>query len=367
MKISRVGASIAAATALVLGLSACSSNNPSASSSSSASGTQLQGSLSGAGSTAQEAAVTAWTKGFSSVQPNVQVQYNPVGSGSGRTSFLAGQTAFAGSDASMTADEYTKSKAICGPNGAINIPVYISPIAIAYNLPSVKTPIKLDADTIAKIFSGKITTWNDPAIASQNAGVTLPSTKITPVHRSDESGTTENFTDYLSQAAPSSWPDKKAQKWPAAYKGESAQGTSGVVSLVKSTEGAVVYADSSAVQDLQSASVKVGNDYVAHTAEAAAKVVQVSQRVGGGAPGDMAIKLDRKTTEAGAYPIVLVSYQIYCTEYKDQNTGNMVKAFGKYVVSQDGQKTAAAAAGNAPLSQALTDEATKAIDAIKVG
>jgi len=372
VKITRVGASVAAATALVLGLSACGSNNNSsaqpttsgAASESSAAG-NLTGTLSGGGASSQSSAMDAWIEGFKSVQPGVQVQYNPVGSGAGREGFLAGQYVFAGSDSAMDNDEWEQSKSVCGTDGAFHVPAYISPIAIAYNLPSVTEPLKLDADTIAQIFAGKITTWNDPKIAATNEGVELPDTKITPVHRADESGTTDNFTDYLSQAAPDSWPDEASQTWPAAYQGESAQKTSGVVSLAQSTEGAIVYADASAIGSLASVSVKVGNEFVAFSPEAAAKAVSTAEKVGGQAPQDMAVKLDRTTTEAGTYPVVLVSYHIFCSTYKDQATADLAKAFGTYVLSADGQQAAADAAGSAPVAGETETEAIAAIESIK--
>lgn len=363
MSMKKLATPLALFTASALALTGCASNNPTsgAPAASGAAGA-LSGSISGAGASSQEQAMTAWSTGFKAVQSGVTVQYNSVGSGSGRKNFLAGQVAFAGSDAALKTDEYEASKALCGPQGAFSIPAYVSPIAIAYNLKDVKG-LKLDADTAAKIFKGTITSWNDPAIAALNAGVTLPATKITVVHRSDDSGTTENFTDYLAQAASTVWTDAKAQKWPIAGQ-ESAQGTSGVVKLITATDGAVGYADESAVGALGTAQVKVGDAYVGPSAAGAAKAVELSKPVGGQAANDMAVKLDRKPTDSSAYPIVLVSYHIFCTTYKDAATATMVKAFGKYVVSDAGQKAAAAAAKNAPLSAKLSADAAAAIDKI---
>lgn len=366
MKISRVGASVAAASALVLGLSACSNSNQAAAPTPGASSGNLTGTLSGGGASSQESAMTSWIDGFRAVQPGLTVQYNPVGSGAGRTGFLNGQYLFAGSDSALNAEEWAKSKSLCGPDGAFQVPAYISPIAVAYNLPSVKENIKMDADTIAKVFNGTISTWNDPAIAAQNAGVTLPATKITPVHRADESGTTKNFTDYLSKAAPVAWPAAAAEAWPATLSGESAQGTTGVVSLAQSTEGAITYADASAVGTLGTVAVKVGGEFVEFTPEAAAKTVATAKKIGGLAPQDMGVKIDRTSTEAGTYPIVLVSYHIYCTTYKDQATVDNVKAFGSYVLSEAGQQTAAGSAGSAPIAGATETEALAAVASIKV-
>ena len=245
---------------------------------------------------------------------------------------------FAGSDAYLD-DESGSGPEGCGPDGAMDIPVYVSPIAVAFNLPGINE-IKMDAETIAKIFRGEITKWNDQAIASQNQGVDLPDTSITVVHRSDKSGTTENFMDYLSAAARKVWTDKASGDWPAELKGENAKGTSGVVSTTSATNGAMTYADASAVGDLGTVKVKVGNEYFAHSPEAAAKAVEVATPVEGRDAMDMSLNLDRKTEESGTYPIVLVSYHIVCSTYADQDTVDLVKAFGSYVISEDGQKTA---------------------------
>ncbi len=370
MKISRAGALVAVLTTAAIGLSACGADEaptpPQGGGSEAPAETQLSGTLTGGGASSQEAAMTGWIQGFNTVQPNLQVQYNPVGSGSGREGFLAGQYTFAGSDGIMDEEELTASQEICGPDGAFHVPAYISPVAVAYNLPDVSEAIKMDAETIAAVFAGKVSTWNDEMIASQNEGVELPDTPITVVHRSDPSGTTENFTDYLTAAAPENWTYDVVEDWPSEIAAENASGTSGVVSLATSTEGAIVYADASAIGQLSTVAVKVGEEYVEYSAEAAAKAVETADRVEGAAENDMAVELDRTSTEAGTYPIVLVSYHIYCNAYADQEVVDQVKAFGSYVVSQEGQQSASDAAGSAPLSQALTDEATASIEGITV-
>lgn len=319
----------------------------------------VSGTLIGGGASSQEAAMTAWVEGVKAENPELTVQYDPVGSGSGREGFLNGQYSFAGSDAAMDEEELTKAQEICGPDGAFHVPAYISPIAVAYNLPDVSDPIKMDAETIAKVFSGEIKKWNDEAIASQNEGVELPDMDITPVHRADDSGTTENFTAYLTEAAGDAWAPGEIETWPEDLGGESAQQTSGVVSLTQQNEGAITYADASQVGELSTISVKVGDEYVPYSAEAAAKMVDASE------PGEAgSIKLNRASTEAGVYPIVLVSYHIYCNKYDNQETVDLAKAFATYVVSEQGQADAEAAAGNAPISQTTRDAAMKNIEAI---
>ncbi|MDY6056034.1 phosphate ABC transporter substrate-binding protein PstS [Micrococcus sp.] len=366
MKALRFGRSAAVLSVAAIALTACSSagNNGDNAAGSQGSGSQgttseVQGQLRGAGATSQESAMGAWTNGVTSVAPNLQVQYSPDGSGSGREKFLNGAVAFAGSDSAMKSDELEKSKEVCGDQGAFHVPAYISPIAIAYNLPGVDQNIKMDAETIAKVFKGEISAWNDEAIASQNPGVELPDTTITVVHRSDESGTTKNFVSYLSEAAPEAWTYEVAEEWPSDITAESAQGTKGVVGQVSNTEGAITYADASAAKDLGNVDVKVGDEYVALSSEAAAKMVDASE-----ANEDGSVKINRGTSEAGVYPVVLISYHIYCNQYPTQDQADMVKAFAEYVVSADGQTTAHDTAGNAPISDTTREAAMKRIEAI---
>lgn len=369
MKVSRTAQIAAVLSVAALSLSACGSDNATGttagSGGSSSEGNDVTGTLTGIGASSQKAAMDAWKSGFESSHANAKVQYSPDGSGAGRKAFLAGGAQFAGSDAYLTDEEYESSKKVCGPEGAINIPAYVSPIAVAYNLKGVDD-LKLDAATIAKIFKLEITNWNDPAIAAQNEGVKLPDTKITVVHRNDESGTTENFTQYLAAAAQDVWTYPESGDWPSDLQSENAKGTAGVVSTTTSTPGAITYADASAVGKLGTASVKVGEEYTKLSAEAAAKAVETADPVSGRTDVDMSLKLKRDTTESGAYPISLVSYHIYCSTYQDQKTVDLVKAWGNYVVGTEGQQAAADSAGNAPLSDSLMKKAHEAIDSIKV-
>lgn len=372
VKVIRFGRTAAVFAVGALALTACGSDNATnpgatggATGTSSAAGGNVTGTLTGAGASSQKSAMEAWAAGFESANSGAKVQYSPDGSGAGRKAFLAGGTQFAGSDAYLKDEELESAKEVCGPEGAFDVPAYISPIAVAFNLEGVKE-LNLDAPTIAKIFRGEIKTWNDQAIASQNEGVELPATAITVVHRSDESGTTENFTEYLSAVAKDVWTDEASGDWPAAIVAENAKGTSGVVSTTTSTDGAITYADASAVGDLGTVKVKVGEEYVPYSPEAAAKAVEVAEPAEGRGDLDIALDLKRDTTESGAYPIVLVSYHIYCTTYKDQETVDLVKAFGSYVLSEEGQAAAAESAGSAPLSESLSEKALKSIEAIKV-
>ncbi len=371
VKLNRIGSAAAVLTVAALALTACGSDSPTASAGTGASATgatsgAVSGTLTGSGASSQKSAMEAWKAGFEAANAGTMVQYSPDGSGAGRKAFLAGGAQFAGSDAYLKDAEIEASKQVCGPEGAFNVPAYVSPIAVAFNLPGVES-LNLDAPTIAKIFKLEITKWNDPAIAAGNPGVTLPDTAITVVHRNDESGTTENFVDYLAAAAKDVWTYDVSGDWPKELASENAKGTSGVVATTTGTEGAITYADHSAVGKLGTVNVKVGSDYTKISSEAAAKAVEAATPVAGRGTLDMSLDLKRDSTEAGTYPIILVSYHVFCSTYKDQSTVDLVKAFGEYVLSDAGQKEAATSAGNAPLSAKMSEAATKSVESIKVG
>ncbi len=326
-------------------------------------GGSVSGALVGAGASSQEAAMQGWRAGYTSVQPGVTVNYDPVGSGGGREQFLTGGVDFAGSDAPLDEEELAQAEERCETSGVFELPNYISPIAVAYNLEGVEE-LNLSPSTIAGIFDQKITSWDDPAIAEDNPDAGLPAIAITPVNRSDESGTTENFTEYLAAAAGEAWPHEPSGDWPVAG-GEAAQGTSGVVQAIGAGNGTIGYADLSQVGELSVARIGVGEEFVEPTAEAAAAVVENSETLEGRGEFDFAIELARDTTEAGQYPIVLVSYHIGCIEYEDATTAELVADFMRYVVSEEGQAAAAEVAGSAPVSDALREQAMTAVDAIR--
>lgn len=368
MKVLHLGRAAAVVTVGVLALTGCGTDNVvnpgNAAPPASASGATATGTLTGTGASSVSAAMDAWKAGFEAAHDGAKIQYSPEGSGAGRKALIAGAVQFAGSDAYLKDAELAAARETCGPDGAIDVPWYISPIAVAFNVEGVKS-LKLDAATLAKIFRGEIKTWNDPAIAAANPDVTLPATAITPVHRSDNSGTTENFTDYLAAAAKDIWTDKKSGDWPAVLPGENAKGTSGVVKTVTETPGAITYADDSAVTaKLGKAELKVGSAYVPVTAEAAAKAVDAATVVPGRNANDLSLQLDRTTTVAGAYPAVLVSYGIFCAHYPDAATADLAKAFGTFVLSAEGQAQAAEAAKSAPLSPRLAEKARAAVESI---
>lgn len=367
--------SIAALSGIVMlaSVAACGDNTAattdnSSSSDSTSKSTPISGNFSGAGASSQQAAVEAWIAGFQGTNPEAKIAYNPSGSGAGVQTFLTGATAWAGSDKALADDEVEQSKSVCTEGTAFDVPVYISPIAVVFNLKGVSDAgkhINMDAATIAKIFDGKITKWNDPAIADQNKDLKLPDTAITVVHRSDKSGTTQNFVSYFKDVTPDNWTYDLSENWPNEV-GQGAKGTSGVISTVKQADGTIGYADFSQVGDLGTVAVKVGDKYNEISAEAGSKVIGDSKQ-NDTVKGDnrIVIKINHATEAEGAYPIVLVSYDIVCPAYKDTKQAEFAKAWLTYVTSDEGQKAAQDAAGTAPLPSSLKSEITKSIEAIK--
>jgi phosphate transport system substrate-binding protein len=355
----RTSATAAAALTLALGLTACGAANEGGGGPGGDS--ELTGTLNSGGASSQEAAVAAWKKAFQSANPDVTVNYDPVGSGGGREQFISGGLDIAGSDAYLDDEELTKARERCSSD-VVEVPTYVSPIAVIYNLDGVDE-LNLAPKTIGGIFEGTITSWNDPAIKADNPEAELPATKITPVHRSDDSGTTENFTDYLDQASEGAWTGGKNKAWPVKG-GEAAEGTSGVVAAVTNGKGTIGYADASQAGELGAAHVKVGDEFTEVSPEAAAKVLDASTQVEGRAATDIAIDIDRKVTEAGVYPIVLVTYQIACQTYDDKAKADLVKGWLTYVASPEGQEAAAKDAGSAPLSEAIAEKVKAAVDSI---
>ncbi|MDF2575826.1 MAG: phosphate transporter substrate-binding protein PstS [Agromyces sp.] len=366
MKISRIAQVGAVAAVAALALAGCAANETPSGDTTDAPESTLSGEIAGGGSSAQEVAVQAWTAGFQTANPDVTITYDPSGSGAGRESFQAGAFPFAGSDRAFTIEEVEAGPfdGCADGSGIIELPTYISPIAVIFNVEGVDS-LNLDAATIAGLFAGTITNWNDPAIAALNAGVTLPDLAVTPVHRADDSGTTENFTDYLFQAAGDVWTSEPDGVWPLSS-GEAAQGTSGVVSAVAGGNGTIGYADASraAEEGLATAAVQVGDEFVEYSPEAAAAIVDESPFEEGRGEGDLAIELARTSDAAGVYPIVLVSYMIACQEYADAAVAPIVKGYLQYVASAEGQDAAAAAAGSAPISDSLREQVNAAIDLI---
>ena len=319
------------------------------------------GTLNGEGSSAQKNAIDQVTQaGYQAQCTDATINYNATGSGAGRKQFTSGQVDWAGSDSALKEEEVAAATARCEGNQAWNLPMVAGPIAIAYNVDGVDDLV-LDAATAAKIFSGTITTWNDPAIAALNPDATLPSTAISVFFRTGTSGTTENFTKYLHAAAPEAWTAEGNQEW--AGKGEGREGSAGVAQAVAGAPGGITYVEWSYAQDnnLAVAQIDNGSGAVELTGESAGKTVATATQTGTG--NDLSLKIDYATKEAGAYPIVLVTYEIVCSKGLDAEKTALLKSFLTYFAEDETQE-GLQEIGYAPLPAEVSEKVRTAIEAI---
>jgi phosphate ABC transporter substrate-binding protein, PhoT family (TC 3.A.1.7.1) len=357
-----------------LALAGCGSDNTSgtastAEASASESATKVEcfsGTVNAEGSSAQKNAIEEAIASYGEACADAKLNYNPTGSGAGIKQFIAGQVDFAGSDSALKTEgkdgaqsEAAQAEAFCGAP-AWNIPMVTGPIAIAFNVKGIDKLVLTPA-VAADIFSGKITSWDDAAIAALNKDAKLPATPIKVFFRSDESGTTENFTKYLKAAAAENWTADPAKKWTGA--GEGKEKSAGVSEGVKSTDGGITYVEWSYAKDnkLGVASIDNGGGAVELTGEAVGKAVAAATQVGQG--NDLALKLDYATKEAGAYPILLVTYEIVCSKNKDAEKGKNIKAFLSHFASSDVQK-GLEEIGYAPLPSEVQTKVVASIDAL---
>ena len=347
---------------LIGGLTACGSGSTSTTSSGVTGGSDCAaGSLTAEGSSAQKNAIEEAIASFGETCVDADISYNPTGSGAGIKQFTAAQVDFAGSDSALNPDKGEVAAAQqCCSAPAWNLPMVAGPIAISYNLSGVDSLV-LTPGIAAGIFTGTITTWNDPAIAKANPGVNLPGEKITVFFRSDESGTTENFTKYLQAAAPQQWTAEPAKKWTGT--GEGREKSAGVADGVKQTEGSVTYVEWSYAKDnkLGIAKIDNGGGPVELTGQSAGEAVSVAKVTGEG--NDLRLSLDYATKAPGTYPIVLVTYEIVCSKGLDPAKTALEKAFLTHFASTDVQK-GLEEIGYAPLPADVTAKVETAIAAI---
>ncbi|MEV4759085.1 phosphate ABC transporter substrate-binding protein PstS [Micromonospora sp. NPDC049559] len=361
MKLQRHGLVACLALTATLALGACGSDNnePSGSASGSAAADCATGTVNAQGSSAQKNAMDEWTKAYQQKCADAKVNYESTASGAGIQAFIAGTADFAGSDSPLkAADEQPKADAKCTGGKAIHLPMVIGPIAVSYNLGV--DNLQLKPATLAQIFAGKITKWDDAAIKADNPGATLPSTAIQAVHRSDSSGTTDNFTKFLSKTAEADWTFGNAKEWKAPG-GVGAAKSDGVASKIKSTEGAIGYVELSFAENSQLKKAKIGNgagEFAELTPESAGKTIAGAQVTGQG--DDLQMSIDYATKEAGAYPIVLVTYEIVCSKGLAADKLNVVKGFLGYTASSEGQQ-ALGELGYAPLPESVRTKVEAAV------
>ena len=376
MRINQFGAALSVLATGALMLSACGNNNESgsgATSGSSSSGSAGSSAanvscggkqtLKASGSTAQANAMARFVNAFEQACSGQTLNYTANGSGAGINEFIGNQTDFGGSDVPLSADEHTKAQQRCG-SPAWDLPVVFGPIAVTYNVNGV-TSLSLDGPTTAKIFNGTIKTWNDPAITALNAGTALPDLPIHVVFRSDQSGTTDNFQQYLDTASNGVW-GKGAGKSFNGGVGEGAKGNDGTSAAIKNTPGSITYNEWSFAQAQKLNVAKIvtsaGPDPVSISADSVGKTIAAAQIKGQGNDLMLDTVSFYKPTQPGAYPIVLATYEVVCSKYPDSQVGTAVKAFLQSTIGPG--QNGLADNGYIPIPDAFKSRLSTAVNAI---
>ena len=374
MKLGRLGKVLTAmvsATTLVSGaVTACGSddNRHSASAAvlSGAAGTVActgKDRLSSEGSTAQQNAMALFGHTWSQYCPGKGLSYNPTGSGAGREQFIAGHVDFAGSDSPLTADQIGPAARRCNGNPAWDLPLVFGAVALVYNLPGLPT-LTLNGDALAKIFTGRITQWDDPILLALNPGVTLPDTKIMPIYRVDSSGTTDNVQKYLTVAAPESWTKGVGTEFQGGV-GEGAAKSSGVIQAVRSVRGAIGYVEKGFADQagIPYAQLDSGNGVVPLTNETAANAVAAAEFVVGG--NDLVLNMNSMhgARQPGTYPLMLATYEIVCSKGYDLQTAQALKSF--LALAAGNGQSALSSDGYVPLPDKVKERLNTAINAMQ--
>ncbi len=365
MKLNRSGVALSLLATVALALSSCSSDSEASSAESDAAAVDCGGeqSLTASGSTAQANAMTLFIEAYEKACSGQTLTYTANGSGAGIREFANNQTDFGGTDIPLSTEDadYATARQRCGSD-PWNLPMVFGPVAISYNINAVDTLV-LDAPTLAKIFNGTITKWNDPAITRLNQS--MPPGDITVVYRSDESGTTETFQDYLEAASDGVWGKGTGRTFNGGV-GKSGVGNEGTAATVKNTEGAITYNEWSFAQAQNLFTAKIvtpaSRDPVGISPESVGKTIAGAKvNVSG---NDLVLDTSSfyQPAEVGAYPIVLATYQLVCSKYPDAEVGKAVRAFLQSTIGQ-GQADLEDN-GYMPLPPDFRSKVSSAVDAI---
>jgi phosphate transport system substrate-binding protein len=368
VKFNQFGAALSVLASGALVLSGCGNNNTTqggATSGSSSAKVSCGGkqTLKASGSTAQANAMARFVNAFEQACPGQTLNYTPNGSGAGINEFVGNQTDFGGSDVPLSTVEHTKAQQRCG-SPAWDLPVVFGPIAITYNVSGV-TSLNLNGPTTAKIFNGGITRWNDPAITALNPGTTLPALSIHVVFRSDQSGTTDNFQQYLDGASNGAWGKGHGKTFNGGV-GEGAKGNDGTSAAIKNTPGSITYNEWSFAQAQKLNVARIvtpaGPGPVSISADSVGKTIAGAKIKGQGNDLVLDTVSFYKPTQPGAYPIVLATYEIVCSKYPDSQVGTAVKAFLQATIGPG--QNGLANNGYIPIPGALNSRLSTAVNAI---
>jgi phosphate ABC transporter phosphate-binding protein len=316
------------------------------------------GSLTAQGSALQLDAVNQWIRDYEAICTAATIEYQGTGSGAGQAAFIAGTADFAGSDLPLNATDQPRADGRCGAGPAIHLPALVTPIGVVYNLPGL-VRVRLSNNTLAKIFAGRVTRWNDATIVADNPGTSLPATPIHTVHRSDTTTTTDLFTRYLATAG-SDWAYGHDKTWTAG--GDGRAGSDGVGAAVKQTIGAIGYVESPfAIANTLTTAVigTFGSDYAdMNAAEVSTDVNYLP--LAGASPTDLQLGQRDLPTAHGAYPLLIVTYEIVCSRGNPGGKVALLKSFLTFIMTQTEQNRLTGP-GLVPIPFGLREAATAAV------
>ncbi len=369
MKVNRSGAALSLLAATTLVLAACGSNTNTSSSGSSATSAPVHCGgkrvLKASGATAQENAIAQFVYAYVHACPGYTLDYAAIGSGAGVKQFLNNETDLAGSGVPLDPSKGEPDRAAerCD-SPAWDLPAVFQPIAVTYHISGVSS-LKLDGPTTAKIFNGSITSWDDPALKALNAGTDLSSVPIHVIFRSDKSGNSFNFQQYLEAASDGAWGKGASENFLGGV-GDGAAGDDGTSAALQNTDGSITYNQWSFAVGKQLTMAQIitsaGPDPVSITTDSVGKTIAGARITGQG--NDLVLDTSSfyKPTQPGAYPIVEATYEIVCSKYPDSATGTAVRAFMQATIGpgQDGLEQY----GSIPLPSAFQSKLTTAVNAI---
>lgn len=317
----------------------------------------IRGALTAIGSPIQSDPIGSWASAWRKTYPATSLSYSPDGSDVGLNALETGQAYYAALDAPLTAQQQDSTKAQCGPGGAFSVPTSVTSIGVVFNMPSIRS-LKLSPEVLAKIFSGSINRWNDPAIAAVNPGSTLPDSPIVPVTASTASALTTASTRYLSTST--AWTSGVTNKWTKVPGGQEVKNFSDVAKKVDDTAGAIAFMDSASGSRFDTALLSFGGGFVRMSKDSVAAAVQdgTTKTSGTGVEFRLPDKTDR------GYALGNVNYQAFCSTYKNGQIASLVRSWADFVVGSDGQIASTYFAGVASPSEESLQDASLLIDKI---
>ncbi|MFI0939509.1 serine/threonine-protein kinase [Streptomyces sp. NPDC021020] len=325
-----------------------------------------QGRVRGDGSNLVASLMNRWVQGFQARCPGATADYLPTGPAAGLASFLSGQADFAVDDAPLDRKSADQSTLRCDSAGsgsggrAVDLPLAATQVAVVYNVPGVKDLV-LDALTLAKIFDGRITRWNDAAIGKLNPDATLPATAVRAVHRADDSSSTRVLTAYLHDTAGTAWPYTPDTAWP----GKSGVGSMGALAQeheVGTVAGSIGYLNAGTTDSLATARLATGVGDPVGVGPTTATAFAAHAAVGGGPGGDLVLTPGGGPAP-GAYPLTAVSYAVVCSKGTSAESLAVLRAFLAYATGAQGRQDATAL-GYGPMPDALVAQVQKAVAAL---